>query len=29
VAASVLTVWTMCIYLKAAWPTLMAPEEPS
>jgi CDP-diacylglycerol--glycerol-3-phosphate 3-phosphatidyltransferase len=29
VAASVLTVWSMYIYLKAAWPTLMAPEEPS
>jgi CDP-diacylglycerol--glycerol-3-phosphate 3-phosphatidyltransferase/cardiolipin synthase len=29
VAASVLTVWSMYLYLKAAWPTLMAPEDPS
>jgi CDP-diacylglycerol--glycerol-3-phosphate 3-phosphatidyltransferase len=29
VAASVLTVWSMYLYLKAAWPTLMGPEDPS
>jgi CDP-diacylglycerol--glycerol-3-phosphate 3-phosphatidyltransferase len=29
VAAAVLTIWTMYLYLKAAWPILMAPEDPS
>ena len=29
VAASVLTVWSMYLYLIAAWPTLMAPEDRS
>ena len=27
VAAAVLTMWTMYLYLKAAWPSLMAPED--
>jgi CDP-diacylglycerol--glycerol-3-phosphate 3-phosphatidyltransferase len=27
VAAAVLTMWTMYLYLKAAWPALMAPED--
>jgi CDP-diacylglycerol--glycerol-3-phosphate 3-phosphatidyltransferase len=27
VAAAVLTIWTMYLYLKAAWPALMAPED--
>jgi CDP-diacylglycerol--glycerol-3-phosphate 3-phosphatidyltransferase len=27
VAAAALTIWTMYLYLKAAWPALMAPED--
>jgi len=26
IIASVMTLWSMMIYLKAAWPTLSAPE---
>jgi len=29
VAASALTLWSMYLYLKAAWPVMMAPENPS
>jgi CDP-diacylglycerol--glycerol-3-phosphate 3-phosphatidyltransferase len=29
VAASALTLWSMYLYLKAAWPIMMAPENPS
>lgn len=29
VAASALTLWSMYLYLKAAWPVMMAPDNPS